>query len=106
MNGCSDAQIALQTWQSPKISNSSRYQNRVDNESRYETPRACSRHSRRASRDTSERKVSEKVLSIEDKICGNIRAAADFGKKIINSYISNVTGSGDSEASTETDIRY
>lgn len=102
MNGCSDAQIALQTWQSPKSSSSPRYQNHY--ESRYETPRASSRHSRRASRDTSDRKVAEKALSIEDKICGNIRAAADFGKKIINSYISNVTGSGDSDASTETDI--
>ncbi|CBY18059.1 unnamed protein product [Oikopleura dioica] len=101
MNGCSDAQIALQTWKSPKSSRSSRNDNH--NESRYETPRASSKHYRRASKDTNKR-VADKVISIEDKICGNIRAAADYGKKIINSYISNVTGSGDSDASTETDI--
>ena len=104
MNGCSDVQIALSTWQSPKSSSRS---NRFGNESRYETPRASSRHLRKCSEagdSFGNQRVTKKVQSMEEKICGNFRAAADFGKKMINSYISSVSGGSD-YGSKESDIR-
>ncbi|CAG5113033.1 Oidioi.mRNA.OKI2018_I69.chr2.g7183.t1.cds [Oikopleura dioica] len=103
MNGCSDAQIALSTWQSPKFSS---WSNRFGNDSLYQTPRASSRHLRKCSEagdSCGSQRVTKKVQSIEEKICDNFRAAADFGKKMINSYISSVSGGSD-YGSKESDI--